>query len=272
MSDGASTPRATGASTTSGERLVGRRSFLGMASVLAVTAALGLTGCDRGPKDAPDEGAPAPGATPGAVDALATAATLPAPDPDPDSPFGVDRAINMATIDDYLGLPGVTYRDMRMLLDPAQYEEIGGHANLEMTLEGFRIVPFPYVGTLQELPVSGAYQGERLFDVAWNDDGTVAGAVPRFAQSHQILEDLFPKDGPVFLMCGAGGYAGMTRQLLIYLGWDADKLYNVGGQWDYVGDHPVQLIAYDERGDAEYLFWRADYASIDFDDLTPVDS
>lgn len=176
----------------------------------------------------------------------------------------------MDTIDQYLGIPGVAYRDARMLRDPAQYEEIGGHANMEMALEGFRIVPFPYIGTLQELPVSGAYTGDRLFDIEWNDDGTVASAAPRYEESMQILEDCFPKDGPVMIMCGAGGYAGMTRQLLIYLGWNPDLLYNVGGQWDYTGYHPVQLISYDADGEAHYMFWRADYAAIDFDALTPL--
>ena len=95
----------------------------------------------------------------------------------------------MDTIDQYLGIPDVAYRDARMLRDPAQYEEIGGHANMEMALEGFRIVPFPCIGTLQELPVSGAYTGY----------------------------------------------------------------------------HPVQLISYDADGEAHYMFWRADYAAIDFD-------
>lgn len=198
------------------------------------------------------------------------AALLPPAEPDPESPFGIDKNINMATIDQYVNLPGVAYRDARMLMDPARYEEIGGHANMDMTLEGFRIVPFPYVGTLQPLPVSNAYTGPALFSIQWNEDGTVASATPNYQQSQQILDDLFPKDCPLLIMCGAGGYAGMTRQLLIYLGWDEQRVYNVGGQWDYTGNHPVQLIAYDDADNATYMFWRADYAEIDFDALTPV--
>ena len=31
-------------------------------------------------------------------------------------------------------------------------------------------------------------------------------------------------------MCGGGGYAGMTKKLLVSLGWDENKIYNVGDQ------------------------------------------
>ncbi|WP_304426253.1 hypothetical protein [uncultured Adlercreutzia sp.] len=251
-------------------RPLSRRLFVA-AGAAALGGVFAAAGCAGSPAEAPE---PAPSASEGAAGAEAspalTADTLPKPEPDPESPFGVDKNINMETIDEYLNIPGVAYRDARMLRDPAQYEEIGGHANLEMALEGFRIVPFPLVGTLQELPVSGAYTGERLFDVTWAADGTVAQAVPRFEESRQILEDLFPSDRPVMIMCGAGGYAGMTRQLLIALGWDPDLLYNVGGQWDYTGYHPVQLISYDADGTPHFMFWRADYADIDFDALTPI--
>ena len=32
-------------------------------------------------------------------------------------------------------------------------------------------------------------------------------------------------------MCGGGGYASMTKNLLISLGYDQNKIYNVGGYW-----------------------------------------
>ena len=28
-------------------------------------------------------------------------------------------------------------------------------------------------------------------------------------------------------MCGGGGYAGMTKTMLVSLGWDENKIYNV---------------------------------------------
>ena len=200
-------------------------------------------------------------------------AALPPPEPMGDSPFGVDSNINMETIDQYLGREDVAYRDVRLLFDPANYSEIGGEADLTRTIEGFRIVPYPYLATLQTLPVSGGYEGECLYEVTWAEDGTVAQARPLYEESELILEELFPKDQAIFLMCGGGGYAGMMKELLICLGWDPELLYNVGANWTYTGDHAQELVIYPEDADGEkiYATWRADYAYLDFDRLHPLE-
>jgi len=197
---------------------------------------------------------------------------LPAASPDPESQFGVDLNINIDTIDNYLNRDDVAYRDMRMLFDPADYAAIGGNADLSMTLEGFRIVPYPYLASLSQLPVSGAYDGETLYTLTWNEDGSIASATPNYVESPIILEELFPKDKAIFLICGGGGYAGMTKQLLVFLGWDASQIYNVGGLWAYTGNQGVELIKYAEDADGidVYATWRADYAYIDFSRLHKV--
>ncbi len=41
-------------------------------------------------------------------------------------------------------------------------------------------------------------------------------------------------------MCGGGGYAGMTKNLLISLGWDKDKIYNVGDSY-YKGKNKINV-------------------------------
>lgn len=194
---------------------------------------------------------------------------LPAPESDPDNMFGVDKNINMTTIDQWLGRDDVAYRDVRMLFDPASYADIGGDSVLSRTIEGFKIVPYPYIATLQALPVAGAYDGECLYDVVWGPDGKVVSALENYAESYMILEELFPKDKAVFIMCGGGGYAGMMKELLIYLGWDPQKLYNVGGNWSYSGDHSLELVVFSDEygGDNVYATWRADYAYIDFTKL-----
>ena len=205
------------------------------------------------------------------LSACGTAAqkSLPAAQPDADSQFGVDKNINIDTIDDWLNRDDVAYRDVRMLYDPADYAAIGGEADLTHTIEGFKIVPYPYIATLQELPVSGAYCGECLFTVTWGTDGAVVSAEPNYEESIMILEELFPKEKAIFLMCGGGGYSGMMRSLLIFLGWDAAKLYNIGGNWSYKGAHSLELIVYPENADGNkiYATWRADYAYIDFSRL-----
>lgn len=246
-----------------------RRTFLKgtlLAGVSVATAGF-LAGC-ASEKPAAEQ-------TPAAQTPVAPEGTLPelpASNPDPESMFGVDLNINMETIDQYLGRDDVVYRDVRMLFDPADYAAIGGNADLSATIDGFKIVPYPYLATLSALPVEGAYAGETAFSVTWNEDGSIASATPNYEESTVILDDLFPKDKAIFLMCGGGGYAGMTKALLIQLGWDADKLYNIGGNWTYQGKNAKELIVYSEKADGNNLYavWRADYATIDFSRLHPI--
>ena len=197
---------------------------------------------------------------------------LPPPQEDAGSQFGVDININMDTIDDYLGREDVAYRDVRMLFDPADYGAIGGEADLSRTIQGFRVVRYPYLATLAALPVSGAYQGDTLFSVEWNDDGTIASVRENYQESMLVLEDLFPRDKAIFLMCGGGGYAGMMKALLLELGWEETLLYNIGGNWTYTGENSVELIVYPEDAEEDniYATWRADYAYIDFSLLHPA--
>lgn len=191
---------------------------------------------------------------------------LPPPETDENSPFGVDKHITMTTIDQYLGRDDVAYRDVRMLFDPADYGAIGGEADLTRTIAGFLIVPFPYVATLTALPVDGAYAGACLYDVEWDASGEVVSATPNYLESAMIVEELFPREQAVFLMCGGGGYAGMMKRLLIHLGYDPALLYNIGANWTYTGDNKLELVVYpeDADGDLVYATWRADYAYIDF--------
>lgn len=191
---------------------------------------------------------------------------LPPSEPDPDSDFGVDKNINMDTIDVWLEREDVAYRDVRMLIDPADYGQIGGDPKLSSTIKGFKIVPYPYIGTLKKLPVEGAYTGNTLFDIVWNEDRTIKELSEQYAESMLILKDLFPQDKAIFLMCGGGGYSAMCKSLLIHLGWDGAKLYNIGAQWFYEGSNPVEFIVYPPTPGDEIAFatWRADYAYIDF--------
>lgn len=199
---------------------------------------------------------------------------LPAPEADEATLFAVDKNINMTTIDNYLGREDVVYRDVRMLFDPADYAAIGGEADLTRTIKGFKIVPFPYIATLQSLPVANAYTGEHLFDVEWAENGTVSKATARYAESMMVLEELFPRDKAIFLMCGGGGYANMLKQLLLYFGWDESLLYNIGANWEYKGENALELIVYpeDANGNNIYATWRADYAYLDFDKLNKTEN
>lgn len=175
--------------------------------------------------------------------------------------LGIDKNVNETTIDNYLNRPDSVYRDMRLLVDPAKYEEIGGDRYLSGFVKGFEVVPLPYLITPEGLPdaVGKSYSGNTLFK-------KVAGKyVANYKESKKILEDLFPKDKNIFLMCGGGGYAGMTKALLVELGWDKDKIWNVGGYWYYEGKNKVDL----KVGDT-YAFWKVNYHPIEFNTLTRI--
>ena len=225
-----------------------KRALCVLLSVLTLAAVLSLSACQEG------------------------SGSLPPPETDASSEFGVDVNINMETIDQYLDREDVAYRDVRMLFDPVDYATIGGEADLSRTIRGFRVVPYPYIATLSALPVEGAYAGDTLFTVEWNSDGTIASVRENYQESMLVLEDLFPRDKAIFLMCGGGGYAGMMKTLLLELGWDEGLLYNIGGNWTYTGENGLELIVYPEDAEEEniYATWRADYAYIDFSRLHPV--
>lgn len=199
---------------------------------------------------------------------------LPKASVDNDSQFGVDKNITIETVDKYLGREDTVYRDMRLLYDPADYAKIGGDADLSFSIKGFKVTPYPFIGTLQALPVDGAYTGESLYTVVWNDDGTVMSATPNYKESELALKELFPQDKNIFLTCGGGGYAGMTRALLIFLGWDESKLYNIGGSWEYKGENKFEIIVYPESAEDENFLatWRTDYAYIEFDKLHRIEA
>lgn len=198
--------------------------------------------------------------------AIAVEASLPKPelaDGIRGQQFGIDKNIDETTIDKYLGRKDSVYRDMRMLKDPGNYEAIGGDSYLSGFVNGFEVVPYPYLVNVSGLPeeVGDTYTGKTLFTE--DKDGNLTA---NYAESMQILEDLFPKDKNVFLMCGGGGYAGMTKAMLVKLGWDADKIYNVGGYWNYDGKNNVQVKT-ERDGKTVYDFWKVPYHNIDFASL-----
>ena len=199
--------------------------------------------------------------------------------------LGIDKNVNESTIDNYLGRSDSVYYDVRMLEDPANYEAIGGDRYLSGLVDGFEVIPLPYLIPATGLPeaVGRSYQGTTLFSPAKvtnsntidsttptsDSSDTKLAYTPNYAESRQILENLFPKDKYIFLMCGGGGYAGMTKNLLTSLGWDAANIYVVGGYWYYDGEHKVEIKT-EQDGKTTYAFWKVPYHNIDFTKLTKI--
>ena len=179
--------------------------------------------------------------------------------------FGIDKNINETTIDNYLNRSDSVYRDMRMLKDPGNYEAIGGDSYLSGFIKGFEVVPYPYIVNVTGLPeeVGKTYEGKTLFTLK---DGKY---IANYNESLSILEYLFPKDKNIFLMCGAGGYAGSTKEMLVALGWDENKIYNIGGYWYYNGNNNVE-VKRTTNNKTYYDFYKINYNNIDFTNLTKV--
>ncbi len=178
--------------------------------------------------------------------------------------LGIDKNINEATIDKYLGRSDAVYRDMRMLKDPGNYEAIGGDAYLSGFVKGFEVVPLPFLVNVSGLPseVGDTYKGKTLFT---ERDGKYSA---NYKESQDVLEALFPKDKVIFLMCGGGGYSGMMKNMLVALGWDGSKIYDAGGYWFYEGENDVKVKRVKADGTVVYDFYKVPYHEIDFSKLT----
>lgn len=184
--------------------------------------------------------------------------------------YGIDKNINEKTIDNYLHRTDVVYRDVRMLEDSASWENKWWTRNLEWFVEWFEVVPyafltqFPqeYIDQKASENVFGLYTGKTLFSLA--EDGSY---IPNYVESMEILEYLFPKDKYIFLMCGAGGYANFTKKMLVALGRDETKIYNVWWYRNYEWNRGISTV--NNHGDTvTYDFWKVPYHEIDFDSLT----
>ena len=181
--------------------------------------------------------------------------------------LGIDKNVNESTIDQYLNRSDAVYRDLRMLKDPGNYEAIGGDSYLSGFVRGFEVVPLPYIVNVKGLPeaVGDTYTGKTLF--RHHSDGSYTA---NYKESMNMLEALFPKDKVIFLMCGGGGYSGMMKNMLVALGWDANKIYDVGGYWFYEGDNNVDVKRVADDGTVVYDFYKVAYHEINFEELTEV--
>ena len=193
-------------------------------------------------------------------------ATLPVPElsEGQKGELGIDKNINESTIDQYLGRSDAVYRDLRMLKDPGDYEAIGGDSYLSGFVDGFEVVSFPYIVNVEGLPdeVGDTYNGDTLFTN--NGDEYIAN----YKESMDVLEALFPKDKIIFLMCGGGGYSRMMKKMLVALGWDESKIYDVGGYWFYDGRNDIKVKRALDDGTTVYDFYKVPYHDIDFEILT----
>lgn len=225
------------------------KKILGL-STLALAGVLAFTGCSCGKdggmteeealKYAEEQGyVKAPAALPAPVDKTksykvgsgSNQQTLSCDTDDTNGLYAYDCAsITTANLKDYLDREDVLYYDIKNLAD---YE--GKH------LAGFINVPFfDYI-----YPQGGGEGTTQLFY-----EGADGRFAPRYSNSVEMLESMFPKNKTLFLMCQSGGRVKTMMKLLDQYGWDMTKVYNVGGTGSYNATDGYDIVQFVRADDA----------------------
>lgn len=132
-------------------------------------------------------------------------------------------SINTQNIDNYLFRDDVVYVDLR------PYSEVvrEGH------IAGFSFYPFyDFIASLEDsVDAEGNPYDNRLFVMKREKGqiGQIGNFSPNYEESEVILNRLFPKDKYIFAITISNNECMYFLNLLIQYGYDASKLYNVGG-------------------------------------------
>lgn len=166
--------------------------------------------------------------------------------------------INPKNIDDYLFRDDCVYVDTR---DPEQFYEEG-------SIAGFVNVPFyGYICDFKKDTGSLFTFTKISDDILLGDPGSF---IANYEESEDIVKAMFPKDKNILAIATAGVESCYLLNLLVQLGYDEAKLYNVGSFTTGMGDD----IAYVSRKDAKYLvkpfYLDETVISYNVEDLTPL--
>ncbi len=135
---------------------------------------------------------------------------LPAPRTEEGNYAADASSINATNLYNYMGRNDVTYIDLRDYEDYARKH-----------LKNFEVIPYFALIFNENAGKDDAMV--QLFS------GTPEEPVAVYQSSEAILNELFPKDETLFLMCQSGGRVAMMMEILEEYGYDMNKVYNVGG-------------------------------------------
>lgn len=165
--------------------------------------------------------------------------------------------ITPKNIDDYLFRDDCIYIDTR---SPKQFYEEG-------SIAGFINIPFyGYICDFENNSRS-LYTFKKDGDILLGDPGSFFA---NYEESDEIIKSYFPKDKNILVIATAGVESCYLLNLLEQLGYESDKLYNVGSFTTGMGSD----ISYIGNKDAKYLIspFYMDETTIDyhFENLTPI--
>lgn len=153
----------------------------------------------------------------------------------------VDSGVTTSNIDNYLFRDDVAYVDLR----PYSWIAKDGH------IAGFGFYPFyDFIAHRQ--------YSDRLFnmDTVYLDNGNkilggeIGSFSPNYEESELIINKLFPKNKYIFAISQSGLESCYFLNLLIQLGYDSSRLYNIGGFSVSTG---FSNIAYTSLENPKYL-------------------
>ena len=169
--------------------------------------------------------------------------------------------INSSNLDNYMFREDVQYVDLR---------------SAKMILEEGYVAGFEFIPYYSIIASFSEYDALFQMKTVIGEDGTrypagqVGGFVPQYLESEQLVKNLFSRDKYIFLISQGGSEGSYLIKLLLQLGYDGEKIYNVGGV-----SHNEGIASYKSIKSNKYYVegngtWKA---KIDYDylsDLTPI--
>ncbi len=205
------------------------------------------------------------GCTPARQEAVEKATSMPEELPKKDASTSVlmsESPLNPENIDDYLFREDCIYIDTR---DPNQFLKEG-------FIAGFRNLPFYECLVSVQKEGSGLFWMTKIKAEEGQEEinlGDVGSFIPKYEESQELIEALFPKDKNILIISTAGVESTYLMNLLLQLGYDGDQLYNVGSFSNSLG-----TVAYRDRKEARYYVEGTDVyqltESYDWGELTPL--
>jgi hypothetical protein len=151
----------------------------------------------------------------------------------------ITTPINAANLDKYLFREDVQYIDLRYIDDILR----------DGYIAGFQFLPFHSIIASFGNPAT-LYNMKDVKDENgnWIYAGHVGGFYPQYQESEQIIKHLFDKNKKIFFVSQAGSEGSYIINLLIQLGYDGNKLYNVCGVMGTEGAY-----SYKSQGNPHYF-------------------
>ena len=136
----------------------------------------------------------------------------------------IDSSITTRNLDDYLLRDDVFYCDLRYY----SWVLKDGY------IPGFTFIPYyDFMATR-----SGTNAYFKQIKIEGLNEGEVGSFSPIYEESITMLKRLFPQDKAIFLISQSGLESYYMSSLLVQYGYDASKIYNVGGVTNPAGMNP----------------------------------